>query len=188
MFCREFQGAVLLLCDDKDLAKEGMIGVVEDARGIESFAFDSHFEMKMVGSSASRTPFYADRLTCLQPLSDLNKISGMMTVKSLQTICMSHDDTISITVVHTRKDNLSRESGTGSVSCKRLDVGATMMSVSAKGTDNFTFWERIAPFFHSIVGKVDGELVTMSEGVFGSLDLHHLPLVDVNSIILSVCN
>ena len=83
-FCSgELQAAILLLGDDEDLADEGVVLVVEDARGIESLTLDARLEMQVNACRPACLPFKADWIACLKPLPYLDKIAGMVAIERL---------------------------------------------------------------------------------------------------------
>ena len=184
LFGGEFQGAVRLPRDYENLTAKGILVMVEDARGVKGSAFDPNLEMKMVGGGSARPAFYADRLTRLQPLANLDKVAGIVAVECLQTIRMTQDNAIPISIIRPRKDDLAREGCTNRVPGTGLDVCTSVTAPPSIGTDEFASGQGIAPFLLCVVGKVNGKLVTMNEGVFGRLHPHHLPLVDVNRVFI----
>lgn len=182
----EFQGAVLLFCDDEDLAAKGPVGMVVDALGVESLALDSDFKMQMVGRGTACASFYADGVARVQPLPYLDEVAGMVAIERLKSIGVPQDDAIPVAVVRSGENHFAWKSGAGGVARKSLDVCTSMMAVSSEWTNDLASRKRIAPFLYGIVGEVDGELVAVSEGVLRRCNLHHLPLVDVGKVVLSI--
>ena len=160
--------------------------MVEDAVRIERFASYARLEMQMVGRSSACSPLQADGVACLKPLPYPDKVARMMAVERLQAVGMTQDDTIAIAVMGAREDDLARESSTGGIAHMGLDVGSAMMASSTVRAEELRSRKRIAPLFLGIVGKIDGELVAMSKRILRCLHLHHLPLVDVWSLVLSI--
>ena len=185
-FCRrEFQGAVLLLRYNKNLADKGVVRVVEDARGIERPASDSRLEMQMVASRTACMALQTHGIACLQPLPYLDQVARMMAIHRLQAVCMTEDDAVPVGIIRSGKDDFTWKGSSGRVASESLQVSSTMMSRASIGTVHLGSGKRIAPLLDSIVCKVYRELVAIGKGVFCRFHPHNLPLVDVRSIVLS---
>ena len=181
----EFQGAVLLLGDDEDLANEGVVGVVEDAGGIEWAALYARLEMQMYACRSACLTFQSHRVACLQPLPYLDKIAGMVAVERLQAVGMTQNDAVSVGIIGSGKDDFARESSPRSIVAEGLQVGASMMTSPSERTVHFGSGKGIAPLLDGIVGEVDGKLVAILKRVFRCLHLHDLPLININRVFLS---
>ena len=175
-----------MLGDNEDLLAKGVVSMVEDALRVEGLSPDARLEMQMVGRCSACTPFQPYGVAGMKPLPHSDKVAGMVTVECLQAVGMTQDDAITIAVMGARQDDFARKSCTCGIAGKGLDVGPSMMASTTIRTEELSSGKRIAPLFLGIVGKIDGELVAMGKGVFRSLHLHHLPLVDVWSLVLSI--
>ena len=181
----EFQGAVLLLGDNKYLTDKAVVCVIENARGIERTATNSRLEMKMVACRTARVALQTHGIACLQPLSHFDQIARMMAIHRLQAVCVTKDDAVSVGIVRARQNDFARECSSGCVACKCLQVSSTMMPRTAIRTAHLGSRKRIAPLLDCIIGEVYRELVVIGKGVFCRFHTHYLPLVDIRRFVLS---
>ena len=159
--------------------------MVEDSCRIKSLTLDARLKVEVVASGSACSALYANWVSRLQPLPYFYKITRVVTVKCLQSIRMSKDDAVSVGKVRTRENDFAREGCPRGVACKGLDVCSSMMPFTTIRAGHSGSRQWITPLFDGIVGKVYRELIVMSKGVFGCRNLHHLPLVNINWLILS---
>lgn len=178
------QGSVGLFGEDYDLLFYRVVGMVVDLAAIECFPFHSSLEMKVFCGSSACSACQGDWLSCLYPLPYLDQILGVVAVKCFQSVGMTHDDAVAVTEMWSTQDDFAWEGGADAVVRFGLDVCPSMMTSSSKGADDPPVGEWIAPLFDCIVGKVDGELVGLCEGVLGGFHFQGLPFVDVCHLVL----
>ena len=87
-----------------------MVGVIEEQIRIYSPSFKSYFEMQVLGCGTSGTPCQTYNLSCLNLLTLLNVIAGLVTITCREPVGMAYYDIIAISEIWSRLSNNTVES------------------------------------------------------------------------------
>ena len=96
---------------------ERVVGVIEEDRGVDAAATEADLKVEVRRRGAARLSGKADDLTGLDLLSNFHEVLRLVTVTCRETVGMTDDDIVAVTVIRSRLDNDTVES------CQHLIVG-----------------------------------------------------------------
>ena len=101
---------------------QAVIGMIEEDDGVEATAVELCLEMQMLRRCTTSAPCKSDYLSGSYLLARLHEVLRLMTIQSLQSVGMLHDDAVAISREWTRAHHLAIECHMYAVVGPRLQV------------------------------------------------------------------